>query len=170
MDICTAHVTQGFGEKKLLNSCTAAEITQGLWYTHPDTRMNTASLLIWGAQVSMNTSVKKTTFLSFIFNMPALTCQTSSTETMWGAGTYCTPCTDTLCLSLVLPVLLLIPPLFHLDAFRLIVGKVPCLERSPQQPVAVSGVLHLLILLPSLPEQPSPLAVINLNSINPLFR
>lgn len=65
---------------------------------------------------------------------------------------HCTFCTDTVWFSFVLLIHLLIPSLFHLDDFGLIVGKVPSLEHSPHQPVAVSGVLHLLILLPSHPE------------------
>lgn len=64
----------------------------------------------------------------------------------------CTLCTATVCFSFVLLALLLLPSLFHLDALSLIAGKVPSLEHSPHQPVDVSGVLHLLILLPSHPE------------------
>lgn len=87
----------------------------------------------------------------YIVTMWVLICQRNSIVNIWSVGTSCRLSIDDACYSFVLVVPVFIPCTLHLDAFRLIVGKVLSLEDIPHHwgPVAVSGVLHLLFLRPS---------------------
>lgn len=99
----------------------------------------------------MHTFMKKIGFFPphCIFDVQVLVRQRQSKGNTSSAGTYRTLCARCR-YSFVLSVLFLPPCTLHLDVFRLAAGKVLSLEDTPAlAPVAVSGVLHLLVLLPS---------------------
>lgn len=161
VNVCAMQVTWDFWKKKTLqplnpsitastawnNSCGSKLITlryqKDLEFT---SNFRCFSCISRGG--SWEWSYRKLLICHYIFTMWVLICQRNSIVNIWSVGTSRRLSIDDACYSFVLVVPVFIPCTLHLDAFRLIVGKVLSLEDIPHHcgPVAVSGVLHLLFL------------------------